>query len=167
MKRTHLTSALATEDERSDQQMKIMELRSIMKHSTDVPSPTPICSPDFDDDEADFLRDVWEPTGDAATELEITTAFRRAGYVIRKIELVECHRVWVIKLRRETAPKIRVQEEFHRQVRNILGTVKICFRKKSDLTAQPAGDRALVGFIWPACLSTDSGTGPHTTRQPQ
>jgi hypothetical protein len=150
----------ADERQTADIAMKLVQ-------SASMPCPAPICSSDFDDNEQDFLQDVWEPTGDAATELEITTVFRSAGYVIRKIELVECHRVWIIKLRRGTAPKIHVQEEFHRHVRKILETVKICFRKKSDPTAQLVSDRALVTFIWPETVPVSIASVPRIARQPR
>jgi hypothetical protein len=105
---------------------------------------------DFDDgDEADFVGDVWEPTGDALTALEITNAFWLAGYAVRWIELEPCHRVWIIRLRREAAPKITDQNEFNRHIRDVLRKVQICFQKTSDLTAQQTGNRALIAFLCP------------------
>jgi hypothetical protein len=102
-----------------------------------------------DDDEADFLRDVYGPSGPALTELDITTAFLLAGYTVRGIELEPCHQVWIVRLRRGTAPKIGDQDKFHRHVRDVLRNAKICLRKKCDLSTLQTGDRALVAFRWP------------------
>ena len=114
------------------------------------PSPASISDPDFDDEEeAAFLRDVWEPSGHALTAFEITNAFRAAGYKVKRVEREPHHKVWIIRLRRAAAPRIGDENQFHQHVREVLQLAGICLRKKSDLTTGQTNDRALVAFILP------------------
>ena len=107
-----------------------------------------ISYPDVDDDEADFLKDVYEPSGVALTVLEITTAFRLAGYGIRKTELSPHNLpVAVFRLLRRTAAQFSDHAQFVQRVRQILESVGIDV-PKADLLAEQNGNTVLVAFIW-------------------
>jgi hypothetical protein len=109
-----------------------------------------ISDPDLDnEEEAAFLRDVWEPTGHALTAFEITNAFRAAGYEVKRVEREPHHKVWIIRLRRAAAPRIGDENQFHQHVREVLQRAGICLRRKSDLTTSQTKDRAFVAFILP------------------
>lgn len=116
--------------------------------------------PDWDDAvEADFLRDAFQPTGPALRLLEIETAFRRAGYAIRKTE-VSPHKppVAVLRLIRRTAPQFPDQVQFVQHVRQILESVGIDVPMDSLIT-QIIGNTILIAFLWQSSFCGYEETG--------
>jgi hypothetical protein len=102
------------------------------------------CEDDFDD--ADFYKDVYEPTGAAYRLLQIETAFTRAGYDIRKSELSP-HRapIIILYLRRATAPEFGTDARFAEHVCKLLAEVGVRLRKR-DVAIQQTGNRILLAF---------------------
>lgn len=113
-----------------------------------APSLARISCSDFDDqEEAEFLRNVWEPTGAALRLREIETALMLAGYSIRKTE-VSPHKPPMVAfhLARKTAPRLPDQDQFFQHIRQILESVGVDVRK-ANLAAEQRGNKALVAFI--------------------
>lgn len=113
-------------------------------------SPASTSCRDFGDGEADFMKDVYEPSGTARRFLEIETAFYRAGYRTKSTELSP-HPVAVFRFVRRTAPRFPDRVQFMKHVRQILKSVGIDV-PKGDLTAEQTGSRALVSFLWTSNL---------------
>lgn len=118
-----------------------------------------VTCPDWDDDEeALCLRDVWVPTGPALRLLELETAFWRAGYMIRKIEISpHSPPVLVLRLIRRTVPRYSDQAQFVQHICQVLESVGIDVPKVNLVTEQ-RGSMVLVAFIWqpPAPDSTEA-----------
>jgi hypothetical protein len=98
MKRSHLTTAQAIEDEEWEQ---------------------------MDQDDA---KEVSLPPSELGKFLDAQAAFQGAGYRIRAAEIVQTHPFWVFHLTRTTAPRIQDGDEFLRHVRDILQGVGIYFK---------------------------------------
>jgi len=101
-----------------------------------------------DEEESDFLREVWEPSGRALHFLQIEAAFIQAGYTVRKMELSpHTPPVAVFRLSHGTVARFFDDAQFNHYIRQILKSVEINV-SKSDLVAQRNRDNTLVAFVW-------------------
>jgi hypothetical protein len=101
---------------------------------------------DDDFDDADFCKDVYEPTGAAYRLLEIETAFTRAGYDIKKSEWSpHGFPVVILRLRRTTAAQFTADARLADHVGKILAEIGIHLRTR-DITAQQIANRILIAF---------------------
>jgi hypothetical protein len=98
MKRSHLITAQAIEDEEWEQM------------------------------DRDDLKEISLPPAELGKFLDAQEAFRSAGYKIRAAEIVRTHPFWVFHLTRTTALRIQDGDEFLRHVRDILRGAGLYFR---------------------------------------
>jgi hypothetical protein len=112
-------------------------------------SPSPTSVQNFDEsEEADFLKEVWIPSGNALRFLEIETAFCQAGYVLKRSELSpHTPPVAIFRFARRTAPFVSETVQFAEHISQILETVSIRVPKRA-LTAQNTHNSMLIAFLW-------------------
>jgi hypothetical protein len=106
-------------------------------------------TPDWEAAELDDLKEIYFPDdddGEIFVRFHTRWACEAAGYRVVRLEKIQYHPVYVVRLVRTTAPRIDDEALLFQHIRQILDDNGIR-PKKSDLMVQRTGDRIHVSFL--------------------
>ena len=127
-------------------------------------SSSPLCILRRDDEgniaalhDREELKELFAPTGAARQFLEIQTAFRRAGYEVRRAELSPHRPVAVVVLRLSGCSVTSDGAALKKRAVSILRQARIWF-DETNVSTRLQGGTLLVSFLWepPAADSLQS-----------
>jgi hypothetical protein len=102
---------------------------------------------DIDNEQLKVVRWPDDPTGALALPFQLRSVFAQNGYRVTRIELPDFDYIWVIKMVRVSAPKIREHKLLVKHIRPFVRNLDVRL-KKVDVGVGLTGDRLIVTFIW-------------------